>query len=215
MNGVFPGAGPSFVSGLTRHGGAAASAGSAASAAGRAAPGAASGPGRPASGQRAPAGLRRRLPGAARSPGAAGPGGGGGGFRGGAAASAAPTRPTSSAALAYAKAHNAGTRWTLIVSSEQAAAPSVIKGESVAAMGGFTGRETVLTLATSPRSSAPGEARYFLLGSAGAGFGPFGGNNAAVSHDHVGLHEGLVLLGDLGNALYDCAGKAAAIAAAG
>ena len=48
-----------------------------------------------------------------------------------------------------------GSRWTLIVSNEQEAASYVIKGKRVASMGGFTGRETVLTPSYLSGSSRP------------------------------------------------------------
>ena len=66
--------------------------------------------------------------------------GGGSGFGGASAASSGVN-----ATLAYVEKHGATKRFALIVSSEQEAAPYVIEGDSVAAMGGFTGRETVLT----------------------------------------------------------------------
>src|SRR5207253_6153259 len=85
------------------------------------------------------------------------------------------------AALNYVKAHDAGSRWALFVSSEQEAATYVIKGESVAAMGGFTGRETVLTNSYLSRLVRSGKARYFLLGGNGGFAGPGGTSNAAAS----------------------------------
>ena len=114
----------------------------------------------------------------------------GGGFRrggargGSAAADSAQIEP----ALAYAKAHHPGTRWALIVSSEQAAAPAVIKGESVAAMGGFTGRETVLTSSYLASLVRSGEARYFLLG--GRRVRPVRREQRGRLDDHLRLHEG-------------------------
>jgi 4-amino-4-deoxy-L-arabinose transferase-like glycosyltransferase len=212
VNGVFPGAGPSFVSGL----------GSGGSVGGFAFGGARRGGpptglrfrgngGPPAGGFRIfgpggpPAGFRNgAIPRPAYSLGR-----GGGGFGG--ADSASIER-----ALAYAKAHDPGTRWTLIVSSEQAAAPYVIKGESVAAMGGFTGRETVLTSSYLSSLVRSGQARHFLLGSGGAGFGPFGGNNQAVSTITSVCKKVSDGAGSTStSSLYDCAGKAAAIAAQG
>ena len=56
----------------------------------------------------------------------------------------------------------------------------MVKGENVAAMGGFTGRETVLTSSYLSRLVRSGQARYFLLGGSG-GFGPGGQSNAATS----------------------------------
>jgi 4-amino-4-deoxy-L-arabinose transferase-like glycosyltransferase len=200
VNGVFPGAGPDFVSGLTSR-----SAGGGGFGLG--------GPGRRFG--RPPGGFRGLgpppggLPGLPPTGGGFRPrfGGGGGGPGGFGSSTSIP------AALGYAKAHDPGTRWALIVTSEQAAAPFVIKGESVAAMGGFTGRETVLTpsyLASLVRS---GEARYFLLDGTG-GFG-FRQSNDAVSLVSSVCTARSFGGGSTGGTLYDCAGKAAAIAAAG
>ena len=55
-----------------------------------------------------------------------------------------------------------------------------------------------------------GQARYFLLSSDGRGFGPFGGNNEAVST----ITSTCTRVSSI-SSLYDCAGKAAAIAATG
>jgi 4-amino-4-deoxy-L-arabinose transferase-like glycosyltransferase len=114
--------------------------------------------------------------------------------------------------LAYVKAHGATSRFALIVSSEQEAAPSVIRGEAVASMGGFTGRETVLTNAYLASLVRSGEARYFLLDGRGGpgGGGGVGGSNAAVST----VESTCTPVAAVGS-LYDCAGQAAALAAAG
>src|SRR5206468_2862725 len=119
------------------------------------------------------------------------------------------------AALSYVKTHGATKRFALIVSSEQEAATYVIKGESVAAMGGFTGRETVLTNSFLARLVPPGEARYFLLGGSG-GFGPGGGSNAAASTIESACTQvsssALSSSSSSSGTLYDCSGKADAIA---
>ena len=202
VNGVFPGAGPSFVTGL-----------------GRASTTALGGP--------RGGGFRSPNPGAGGFRGAGGfggpppagvarPGGGGtfqppaGGFGGGGGASGSSTSSSVEAALTYVKQHGATSRFALIVSSEQEAAPYVIRGVSVAAMGGFTGRETVLTPAYLSALVRSGEARYFLLG--GNGGGPGGGsNNAAVST----ITSTCTAVTGFNGSLYDCAGKADAIADAG
>jgi 4-amino-4-deoxy-L-arabinose transferase-like glycosyltransferase len=170
VNGVFPGAGPSFISGLSSN-------------------------------------TSRGFGG-----GFGGPGGGGG--RGGFGGSSTTANSSISSALAYAKAHGATSRFELIVTSEQQAAPYVIAGEPVASMGGFTGRETVLTNAYLASLIRNGEARYFLLSSGGGfggggGFGR-GGNNAAVS-----TVESQCTAVSAVSGLYDCAGKADAIESAG
>ena len=87
----------------------------------------------------------------------------------------------------------------------------MIKGESVAAMGGFTGRETVLTPVV-PVLARPLGRGPLLPARRGRRDSASGGNNKAVVDDHLDLHEGLVLLGaSPRGSLYDCAGKAAAI----
>jgi 4-amino-4-deoxy-L-arabinose transferase-like glycosyltransferase len=211
VNGVFPGAGPDFVSGLgaTTGGGGFAGGG---------------GPGRlggrrgtfgpPPGGNFRPGGRTFTPPTGSRLrtvPGltpAGGAGGAGGLARGDGGNADIGT------ALAYAKAHQPGSRWALIVSSEQEAAPSVIRGESVAAMGGFTGRETVLTNAYLAKLVRSGEARYFLLGGQGR-FGPGGGNNAAVNTITSTCKPVTTSAASSGSGtLYDCAGRADAIATA-
>lgn len=117
------------------------------------------------------------------------------------------------AALAYAEAHGAGTRFALIVSSEEEAADSVVAGDRVAAMGGFTGRETVLAPSYLARLVASGAARYFLLGgSSGPGFG-FGTTNATVSkvESVCTAVDSSAWSGGTGATLYDCTGKASAL----
>jgi 4-amino-4-deoxy-L-arabinose transferase-like glycosyltransferase len=163
VNGVFPGAGPSFISGL-------------------------------GSSQSGGLGFR----------GGGGPPGGGFGFNGGGSSSSIET------ALAYAQSHGATSRFPLIVTSEQEAAQSVIAGEPVASMGGFTGRETVLTNAYLAKLVRSGEARYFLLGGTGFGGGRGGGSNAAIQTIESTCTQVSSVSG-----LYDCAGRADAIAAAG
>ncbi len=158
VNGVFPGAGPNFISGLDA------------------------------------------------SSSTRGLGFGGGGFGpGGGGNSSIQT------ALQYVEAHGATSRFPLIVTSEQEAAPYVIAGEPVASMGGFTGRETVLTHAFLAKLIRSGEARYFLLGGGGGfGGGPGGGSNTAVQTIESTCTSVSAVSG-----LYDCAGKADAILAAG
>jgi hypothetical protein len=85
-------------------------------------------------------------------------------------------------------------------------------------MGGFTGRETVLTNAYLARLVSSGEARYFLLGESQAG-GPGGTSNAAVdtisSTCRVVSSSRWSKGSSASGTLYDCAGRAGAIAAAG
>jgi hypothetical protein len=100
------------------------------------------------------------------------------------------------AALSYAEAHRPGSRYALIVASEEEAADSVVAGDKVAAMGGFTGRETVLGPSYLASLVARGEARYFLLGQT---------TNATIER----VESVCSPVSWSGSGLYDCAGKAA------
>jgi 4-amino-4-deoxy-L-arabinose transferase-like glycosyltransferase len=148
VNGVFPGAGPSFVSGLAGGGGFG---------------------GPPA-----------------------------GGFGGGGASSL-------DEALAYVTRHGATARFPLIVASEQEAAPSIVAGRNVAAMAGFTGRETVLTPEYLADLVERGEARWFLLGEGGFGFR---GGNDAVALIESACTPATGWSSSASGSLYDCAGAA-------
>jgi hypothetical protein len=64
-------------------------------------------------------------------------GGGGFGSRGGGFGT--ETSADVSRALAYVASHGAAKRFGLIVTSEQGAAPYLIRGAPIAALGGFTG----------------------------------------------------------------------------
>jgi hypothetical protein len=190
VNGVFPGAGPSFVSGLGTSGGGFARGGF----------GGGFGPrlfnGRPPAfgngGPPAGGGGRPQF----RNGG--GFGNGGFGDRGGG----------SSQALAYAKAHGATKRFPLIVSGATSAASAVIGGDRIAAIGGFSGRESSESAAFVGRLVRDGDARYFLLGSGG-----FGGGRADNRQDVAAqVIQSTCTPVAAVSGLYDCAGKAGAIA---
>jgi len=208
VNGVFPGAGPDFVTGLTRT----ATGGFGAQPQGAGPQGGGGGLGAPpqrAGGFGAPP---QGAGGFGGSPRGARPGNGGGNGVG------TQSSADVSGALAYVESHGAAKRFGLIVSSEQEAAPYVIAGKPVAAMGGFTGRETVLTHAFLSSLIRSGEARYFLLGGS-SGAGPGGSSNAAASTIEsickaVPSSAWAGSSGSSGATLYDCAGKADAIASA-
>ena len=212
VNGVFPGAGPNFVSGLASTG---TGGFGVAGAGGGAGPG--GGFGTPPQG-RAGGGFGAPSQGGSGGGGFAPPSRGAGGAGGGGGLGTQTTSAEVTRALAYVEAHGAAKRFGLIVSSEQEAAPYVIAGKPVAAMGGFTGRETVLTKAYLSSLVRSGEARYFLLGGS-SGFGPGGSSNAAASTIEsictaVPSSTWSGGSGSSGATLYDCAGKADAIASA-
>ena len=198
-NGTFPGAGPNYLSGASAVGGAG----------GGISFGGAQAGGRPTFG-RGGGGGRPSGPPSGTRPSFTPPGGGTAqaGGTGGTTSSAAIT-----AALKYVESHGATKRFGLIVQNEQEAAAAVIAGEPVASMGGFTGRETVLTNSYLARLISRHEARYFLLGGQTGTGGPGGTSNAAVSTiTSICKAVSTTTLSTSSGTLYDCAGKAAAIA---
>ena len=203
VNGVFPGAGPNYLSGGTGLGGGGARFGNARPGGG-ARFGGAPPTGRGGSNFGPPSGTRptggfTRPGGTSRA-----------GFGGGTASSASIT-----AALKYVETHGATKRFGLIVQNEQEAATAVIAGEPVASLGGFTGRETVLTNAYLARLISRNEARYFLLGGQSGFGGPGGTSNAAVSTiTSICKKVSTSAVSTSSATLYDCSGKATAIAAA-
>ena len=101
-------------------------------------------------------------------------------------------------ALAWVKAHGTATRFGLIVSSQSGAARYIIDGETVAGMGGFSGREAVVSTSFLSSIVASGEARYFLLD----------GTQSSTAASDVASACKLVSI-----SLYDCKGDAAKLAA--
>jgi 4-amino-4-deoxy-L-arabinose transferase-like glycosyltransferase len=137
-------------------------------------------------------------------PGGAGVGGGGvggGGMFGG------TTNLTE--ALAYAQSHGGGT---IAVSSQQGAADTIIRsGADVAALGGFSGRESEVSAAWLAQAVKDGRVRYVMTDGAGGGMGNDGrvGSSALMAIVQQVGQETTV------SGLYDLQGTAAALAAAG
>jgi 4-amino-4-deoxy-L-arabinose transferase-like glycosyltransferase len=132
---------------------------------------------------------------------AQGPGGGqGGGMFGGNA--------NLTEALAYAKANGGGT---IGVSSQQGASDAIIQsGSDVAALGGFSGRESEVSATWLAQAVKDGRIRYVLTDGTGGGMGNDGrvGSSALMKVvQNVGKETSV-------SGLYDLQGTAAAIAAA-
>jgi 4-amino-4-deoxy-L-arabinose transferase-like glycosyltransferase len=209
INGVTPGAGPSAVSGLVSGNG------NALGGFGRRFGGAGGGP-------------RGGFGGAAAGPptggGFAGRGGGGGGGGGGGFGGVQGTTQ----ALTYVASHGATARFPLIVAGQSSISTMVTNGSAIAAMGGFTGRETVMSAGAIARLVADGDARYFLL-SGGTAFngGTTGASGAPAaiaatcravpqaSWNSSGTSTGGGAGPGGGGTLYDCAGAASALRSAG
>ena len=131
--------------------------------------------------------------------------GGGGGFGGN---NAALTK-----ALAYAKAHGGGT---VAIESQSGAAQLAAKGEDVAGIGGFSGRESSVSTAWLAQAVRDGRVRWVLTDGTGAS------NQARLPGDtRTGSSSAMTTVAKTCKAvsgvsgLYDCQGMASAIAAAG
>jgi 4-amino-4-deoxy-L-arabinose transferase-like glycosyltransferase len=144
-------------------------------------------------------GGRGRPPGRFGGP-AGGPGGPGGGRFGG-------DTQTVTSALAYARAHGGGT---IAVSSQQGAAPSIIaSGADVAGIGGFSGRESQLTVSWLADAVRSGRIRWVLATQGGfGGMGRDGRTGAAAAMSAV--QQSCAAVPSV-SGLYDCAGHADAL----
>lgn len=117
-------------------------------------------------------------------------------------------------AVAYAKAHGGGT---VAVSSQSGASRQLIEGDvDVAAIGGFSGRESQVTMDWLADRVADGDLRWFVTDGAGGGM---------MRDGRVGASDVLTTVANVctpvstdasaSASLYDCAGKADALRAAG
>jgi 4-amino-4-deoxy-L-arabinose transferase-like glycosyltransferase len=112
------------------------------------------------------------------------------------------------AAVAYANRHGGGT---IAVSSQQGAADAIIRsGGNVAALGGFSGRESEVSARWLAQAVKDGRIRYVLTGGEAGGMGNDG---------RVGSSALMALVQKVGkettvSGMYDLQGTAAALAAA-
>jgi 4-amino-4-deoxy-L-arabinose transferase-like glycosyltransferase len=114
---------------------------------------------------------------------------------------------TLSAALAYAEANGGGT---IAVSSQSGAAGSLItSGADVAAIGGFSGRESQVSAEWLADAVESGRIRYLLVDGAGGmpNDGRIGSSQVMAAVEAVGTPTGV-------DGLYDLAGRADALRAA-
>jgi hypothetical protein len=125
----------------------------------------------------APPGFAGAASGSARPPGLSGAGGGGGfgggpgGAGGGAVGAPLGNSATIDAAISYAKGHGGGT---IAVSSQSSAAQPIIdKDANVAGIGGFSGRESDVSISWLAQEVQHGKIRWVLVEQGGAtGGGP-------------------------------------------
>jgi 4-amino-4-deoxy-L-arabinose transferase-like glycosyltransferase len=121
-------------------------------------------------------------------------------------------------ALAYAQAHGATSRFPLVVEGQSGIGTLVAQGSSIAAMGGFTGRESRESAARIADLVAAGDARYFLIGGAGGGPGGLTASSSAqtaITAVCSAVDSSAWSTSGSSGTLYDCSGKAAALRSAG
>jgi 4-amino-4-deoxy-L-arabinose transferase-like glycosyltransferase len=142
--------------------------------------------------------------------------GAGGGF-GGAAGGLRGDNAALTAAIAYAKAHGGGT---IGVSSQSSAAAAILSSDGdVAGLGGFSGRESSVTVKWLASEVAAGRLRWMIVDSTQQGGGGLPGDTRTGSQtamDAVAKScKAVTLKTTNGTAtMYDCSGRAAAILAA-
>jgi 4-amino-4-deoxy-L-arabinose transferase-like glycosyltransferase len=194
-NGTFPAGGPSAQGGFGGPGGGGPGAGRFA---------------RPGGGRFAPpggAGFGGPPPGAT-PPGSAGGGApptGGPGRAGGGPGGADSSAQT--AAVAYARAHGGGT---VATSSQNGTSAQVIAGADVAAIGGFSGRESEVSATWLADAIDAGRIRWVLADGGGSG----GPNDNRVGSRSIMTLVTQACAATNSSGLYDCAGKASALRAA-
>jgi 4-amino-4-deoxy-L-arabinose transferase-like glycosyltransferase len=167
------------------------------------------GPGGGRFGGGANGGTPPQLPGAGTSSQASPPAGFamGGGTAGPGAGSMFGSNANLTAALAYAKAHGGGT---IGVSSQQGASDAIIASNAdVAALGGFSGRESEVSTAWLAQAVKDGRIRYVLTD----GTSRAGGNDGRVGSSALMAIVQKVGQETTVSGLYDLQGQAAAIAA--
>jgi 4-amino-4-deoxy-L-arabinose transferase-like glycosyltransferase len=120
------------------------------------------------------------------------------------------------ALLRYVSTHRPGSRWALLTVASDSASPMMLMGLHAGALGGYSGTDQALDGPGLARLVANGQARYVMLGGE---YSLRGGNRATVAVLHacrelapsqwnspIAYPYGLVL--------FDCAGRARALAGA-
>jgi 4-amino-4-deoxy-L-arabinose transferase-like glycosyltransferase len=147
------------------------------------------------------------------APGGFGAGGGTGGALG-----APMGASVSSSDLAYVKAHGGGT---IAVASQSSAASAILEGDaSVVGIGGFSGRETDVSVSWLAQEVRTGKIRWVLDEGSSGGFGGGRGGDTRVGAKKAMAAVARVcvaatLSSSSSATLYDCGGRAQALAAAG
>lgn len=141
------------------------------------------------------------------------PGGQTGGARGGGMFGGGSTQLT--AAIAYAESHGGGT---IGVESQMTASSAIAgDGSSVAGIGGFSGRESTVSVSWLADAVEAGRLRWFYTGSGGMGGGfadgRQGSKTAMEAVEEVCSSVSISSSTSTDSTFYDCAGKSAALKA--
>jgi 4-amino-4-deoxy-L-arabinose transferase-like glycosyltransferase len=137
------------------------------------------------------------------------PGPGGGGFGGGLGSTT-----ETNAIVAYTKAHGGGT---IGVSSQSGASDAIIQSDApIAGIGGFSGRESQVSVSWLADAVSSGQIRWIVADSSGGGFGR---DTRVGSRDVMTVVQNVCTPASKSSSstlssLYDCSGKASALASA-
>jgi 4-amino-4-deoxy-L-arabinose transferase-like glycosyltransferase len=119
------------------------------------------------------------------------------------------------ALLDYVDTHHPSARWNVLTEASNTAAPMILLGHDVGAMGGYSGNDPALNGPSLARLVARGEARYVVLGGAYSERGGNAASNAVIEACQVipalawqprPINHNALLL-------YDCAGRERALRA--
>ncbi|HTN25887.1 MAG TPA: hypothetical protein VL120_18000, partial [Solirubrobacteraceae bacterium] len=132
------------------------------------------------------------------------PGAGAGGFPRGGGGPGGAGSGTQAAAVRYAKAHGGGT---VVTSSQNGTSAQVVAGADIAAIGGFSGRESQVTATWLADAIDAGHVRWVLTDGGGGG----APNDTRVGSSSVMALVAKACAPTTQSGLYDCAGKAAAL----
>jgi hypothetical protein len=148
--------------------------------------------------------------GAAGTGGAGGLGGGPGGGIGGPGGRGDSTAQL--AAVTYARAHGGGT---IATSSQNSTSAQVVAGADIAAIGGFSGRESQVSATWLADAVQQGRIRWVLADSGGGAGGRGGAMDSRTGSSDVTALVRKVCTSTTSSGLYDCAGQAGALASGG
>jgi 4-amino-4-deoxy-L-arabinose transferase-like glycosyltransferase len=136
--------------------------------------------------------------------------GGGGRFAGGGGGMFGGDSQGLTAAVTYAAAHGGGT--VAVSSQTDAASPIIASGADVAGIGGFSGRESAVTVSWLADAVQSGRIRWVLT-TTGGGFGGPGNDSRTGATTAMAAVQRSCTPVSAVSGLYDCSGQAASLSA--